>query len=405
MRCDVIAVGTELLLGQIVNTNASEIGQMLAENGIDTYKQVTVGDNRERIVAEISRALEAADALIVTGGLGPTHDDVTRDAVAEVMGVELKRDDAVVERIKQIFRDRNREMSDTNLRQAEVPQGATVIAQRIGTAPGLICPVDNKVVYLIPGVPDEMREMMSRAVVPDLLERSGNRSPIVSRMIRTFGISESKLAELLGDHITDLDNSDDATIAFLANVTRGVTIRVTAKDPLAIDKEEKRIRDVADEWIYGVDGDSLESVVAELVVARNVSLGVAESLTGGSLAARLVNVPGASDWFRGGIVSYASDVKFDLLEVPEGPVVSEKAAIAMAEGACRVLKSDIGLSVTGVAGPAEQEGQPVGTVFVGVSIDGKSSATEMHLAGTRERIRESAVSSALNALRKHLLKI
>ena len=219
MRCDVLAVGTELLLGQIVDTNSSWIGEQLAAHGISSHVQVKVGDNVERIIDQLRRRLDEADAVIMCGGLGPTHDDLTRDAIAAVMGVDLVHDDEVAEVIVQLFASRGRRMAANNLRQAQVPRGATVIPQRRGTAPGLICPVGAKVVYAVPGVPHEMHEMMERAILPDLVRRSGRASVIRSRVLRTWGESESGLNERLDAIIRELDEPDGnkPTLAFLAS--------------------------------------------------------------------------------------------------------------------------------------------------------------------------------------------
>jgi nicotinamide-nucleotide amidase len=408
--CEVVAVGTELLLGQVVDTNSSWIGEQLALAGIDSFFQVKVGDNHRRIVATIRAALERSDAVIVCGGLGPTQDDITRAALAEVMGVALHRDDSVAARITAMFASRGRRMPDNNLLQADVPDGATAIADpQPGTAPGLVCPVGDKVVYAVPGVPYEMREIVGRAILPDLRRRSGETATIVSRTLRTWGDSESGLAERLAPRIEALDAVGNPTLAFLASGVEGLKIRITAKavdEPTAVAivaAEEAELRALLGELVFGVDDEAMEDAVAALLGAQGLSLGLAESLTGGLIGARVTSVAGASAFFRGSIVSYASDVKFDVLDVPAGPVVSADAAVAMALGAQRVLGADVGLAVTGVAGPTEQDGQPVGTVFVGLAIDGGADAVALRLPGDRQRIREFSTISALDALRRRLL--
>jgi nicotinamide-nucleotide amidase len=407
--CEVIAVGTELLLGQIVDTNSVWIGEQLAANGVSSLHQTKVGDNHARIADAVRLALGRADAVIVCGGLGPTHDDITREAVADVMGVELQVDDEVAERIRALFASRGRAMPDNNLRQALVPTGALVIPQVRGTAPGLICPVGERVVYLVPGVPHEMREMLERAVLPDLRRRSGDPSAIISRVLRTWGESESGLEHRLRPVIDELDRLGTPTLAFLASGWDGLKIRLTARAPSVgqasslLDQWEARLREQLGSLVFGVDDQSMEAVVLDLLRARRVSLGLAESVTGGLVAARLTEVPGASDVLRGAIVSYASDVKFQILGVPHGPVVSEAAAAAMATGARRVLSTDIGLALTGVAGPAEQEGVPVGTICIGLAFaDREPMATTVRLPGQREQIRQFAVISSLDLLRRRL---
>jgi nicotinamide-nucleotide amidase len=405
-----VAVGTELLLGQIVDTNSAWIGEQLALAGIDVNFGSTVGDNLDRIVSALRIALDRNDAVLLCGGLGPTQDDITRDAIAEVMAVPLELDDAVAARIEQMFAARGRVMAANNLRQAEVPVGARAIQDpQPGTAPGLICPIGEKVVYAVPGVPHEMRTIVSSAIIPDLRARSGEPSVILSRVLRTWGESESRLAELLADRIRLLDRTGNPTIAFLASGIEGLKVRITAKavdEPTAselLSREEADLRALLGELVFGVDDQNMEGAVADLLEAHGLTLGLAESLTGGLMGSRLTDAEGASDFFKGSIVSYGSEVKYSVLGVPEGPVVSARAAEAMASGASRVLGSDVGLAVTGVAGPAEQDGQPVGTVFIGLAIDRDVDSIELHLPGDRRRIREFTAISALDVLRRRLL--
>jgi nicotinamide-nucleotide amidase len=413
MICEVVAVGTELLLGQIVDTNRAWLGEQLALAGIDVQRGQTVGDNHGRIVVAIRDALGRADAVLVCGGLGPTQDDITRQAIAEVLGVPLVLDDEVAARITAMFEARGRRMPENNLLQAMVPEGATAIAEpQPGTAPGLICPVgERQVIYAVPGVPRELEAIVAGAILPDLRRRAGTAAAIVSRMLRTWGESESGLAERLAARIEALDVSGNPTLAFLASGIEGLKIRITAKagdEATArqlLDAEEAEVRAILGPMVFGVDGDTMESVVAAALAARGWTLGLAESLTGGLLASRLTDVAGVSEVFRGSVVSYSSEVKFDLFDVPEGPVVSAAAAEAMAVGAQRVLGCDVGLSVTGVAGPAEQDGQPVGTVFIGLAVgDEAPTSVRVRLPGERRTIRELTVISALDVLRRRLLE-
>jgi len=405
----VIAVGTELLLGQIVDTNSSWIGEQLAANGIDSLIQIKVGDNRERIVNVLRSVLADADAVVMCGGLGPTHDDLTREAISEVMGQPLELHDDIADVIRSIFESRGRRMAENNLRQAMVPNGATVIHQTRGTAPGLICPVGDKVIYAVPGVPHEMHDMMERAVLPDLRRRGGDTSVIASRVIRTWGESESGLNERLDPVIAELESTGNPTLAFLASGWEGIKVRLTAKGSTMdeatalLNDWDARVCALVGDVVFGRDAQNMESVVLDLLRDRGWSLGLAESVTGGLVSGRLTSIPGASDVLRGSVVSYASDVKFDVLDVPRGPVVSEEAAIAMAEGARRVLGASVGLSLTGVAGPTEQDGQPVGTLWVGVSMpDRGTTATMFRLPGQRDQMRQMAVISALDLLRRRL---
>ncbi len=415
MRCEVVAVGTELLLGQVVDTNSAWIGEQLAVAGIDCHFQVKVGDNQVRIVAAVRAALARSEAVICCGGLGPTQDDITREAIAEVMGVVLRRDDEVAAVIREMFSARGRVMADNNLRQADVPDGAAVIPQTRGTAPGLICPVNTadpvggaRVIYAVPGVPSEMREMIRRAVIPDLQRRSGTTATIRSRTLRTWGLAESTLAERVAPRVDALEGAGNPTIAFLASGAEGLKVRITAKgpDPAAtgamLDAEEAALRTLLGDVVFGVDDESMEAVVSGLLRQAGLTLALAESLTGGLVGARITAVAGASDFFRGAIVSYQGDVKRHLLGVPEGPVVSEVAAVAMAEGAARVLGADVGVSVTGVAGPTEQDGQAAGTVWLAVALDGRPTTALVHLPGPRQTVRELAAISVLDLLRRRL---
>ena len=409
MRCSVVAVGTELLLGQIVDTNSSWLGEQLASAGIDSLFQVKVGDNLGRIVATLRSTLEQADAIIICGGLGPTHDDITREAIAEIMGVELEMNDEVALVIDQLFTSRGRRMPQNNLRQAMVPKGAKIIEQRRGTAPGLICPVGEKVMYAVPGVPFELYEMFERAILPDLLARSGEASVIKSRVLRTWGDSESGLNERLVGVINELEKVGNPTLAFLASGWEGIKVRLTAKAKTEsqaielLDIWDAKVREQVEDLVFGVDGQNMESVVLQNLRERKLTLGIAESVTGGLMAGRLTAIAGASDVFRGAIVSYDSEVKFELLSVSRGPVVSESAAKEMAVGVRKTLGSDIGLAVTGVAGPTEQDGVKVGTLCVGLAMpNGDVRSTTFSLPYGREQMRQFSVISALNLLRQSL---
>ena len=426
MRCEVVAVGTELLLGQIVDTNSAWIGEQLALAGIDSHFQTKVGDNLSRMTAALQQALDRSDAVIVCGGLGPTPDDITREAIAAVMGVELRRDDEVVERIRSMFYRRDREMPANNLQQADVPVGARVMDVQPGTAPGLICPVKRagesqgpavgqvasraeRVIYAVPGVPWEMQKMVGECVLPDLQTRAGERHVIRSRTLRTWGYSESGLAELLEPEMRRLDATGEATIAFLASGMEGLKVRITAK---AADDEtahtvlsgvESRARAVIGEAVFGADDDTMESVVLALMRSRGLTLGLAESVTGGLIAARLTDVPGAGDVLRGAVVPYDRALKTGILGAPDVNAVSEEMALAMAAGACRVLGADVGLATTGAAGPGPHEGAKPGTVWIGLHLDGEAEAVRVRFNMARTMVRQLGTITALNLLRTRLL--
>ncbi len=370
MRCEVLAVGTELLLGQIVDTNSAWIGEQLAASGIDSYEHRVIGDNQARIVAALRDLLSRADAVIVCGGLGPTQDDLTRDAIAEVMGVQLVRRMELAEQIAAMFRARFRDMPENKLRQSDIPEGGEAIPNPLGTAPGLLCNVgDNKVVYAVPGVPYEMQEMVRTHVLPDVLQRSGEAAAIVSRSLKTWGTSESALAEMVAPRLDELEE----------------------------------LRAILGDLVFGVDDETMEHAVLTRLRARGWTLGVAESVTGGLIGARIVNVDGASEVFKGTIGSYATDVKRSVLGVTAEPVVSVEAAREMVVGARRVLDADVGLAVTGVAGPTDQDGVAVGTVCFGIALaDGTVDGVSTRLPGDRERVRQFATISSLNLLRQRL---
>lgn len=413
MKCEVVAIGTELLLGQIVDTNSSYIGEQLAQAGIDSHHQTKVGDNHDRMVAVLRQALRRSDAVICCGGLGPTQDDITRSAIAEVMGVDLVRDEAIIERISAMFGGRGRPMPENNLLQADVPEGASINPAMPGTAPGLICPLggehDGKVIYAVPGVPWEMKQMMVEGILPDLQRRAGFTGVIRSRTLRTWGQSESGLAEQLDEEIRRLDETGDATIAFLASGWEGLKVRITCKDATdaeveaALDTEEKVVRSIIGDIVFGIDDDTMESVVLQLLRDRGQTLAVAESLTGGLIGSRLTSVSGSSDVFRGGITPYDRELKLSLLGCPDVPAVSEEMAVAMAEGVCRVLGADSGIAVTGVAGPAPLEGNDPGDVWIAVHHDEVTESRFLKMPFDRERIRQFTCIQSLNVLRTRML--
>ena len=428
-----MAIGTELLLGQIVDTNSSWIGEQLALAGIDSHFQTKVGDNLARMIVALEQALERSDAVIVCGGLGPTPDDITREALAAVMGVELRSDEAVAERIRAMFYRRDREMPANNLQQADVPVGAQVMDVQPGTAPGLICPVRRavegsdppasgrglagaagtadaeQVIYAVPGVPWEMQKMVSECVLPDLQARAGERHVIRSRTLRTWGYSESGLAELLEPEMRRLDETGEATVAFLASGMEGLKVRITAKaesdDAVqrVLASVEARARAVIGEAVFGADDDTMESVVLGLLRSRGLTLGLAESVTGGLISARLTDVPGASDVLRGAVVPYDRALKTTVLGVPDVNAVSSEMAMAMAEGACRVLDADVGLATTGAAGPDPHDGAEAGTVWIGLQLDGEGEAVQVRFNMARAMVRQLGTITALNLLRTRLL--
>ncbi|MCC7075815.1 MAG: competence/damage-inducible protein A [Acidimicrobiia bacterium] len=418
MRAEIVTVGTELLLGQIVDTNGAWLGQRLADIGVHLLYRTSVGDNRTRMAEVFARARDRADAVIVTGGLGPTQDDITREALSDVTRRPLVRDEDLASRIEAIFTERGRAMAASNLRQADVPEGATVIPLEWGTAPGLIVPAwpDGEgehacVFYAVPGVPAEMRDMFERAVAPDIVRRMGRSVTIRSREMKTWGMSESRLAEILAPRFEALDSSDSTTLAFLAGdgvVRVRVTVRAASvtEATVALDSEETHLRSLLGDTVFGTDADTIESVCVDLLRRAGLSLAAAESMTGGMVGAWITRVPGSSDVFRGSAVTYATEAKTRVLGVPEdvldrhGPV-SEHVATAMAAGARNLFGADVAVAVTGSAGPVAQGGE-VGETCLAVDVEGDVSVVTVRFPGDRERVRTFAVATLLDLLRRRL---
>jgi nicotinamide-nucleotide amidase len=417
LRAELIAVGDELLYGDIVNGNAAWLGQQLADVGVELHHSEVVGDIEDDIVDAIRAALARADVAILTGGLGPTQDDLTREGIARAAGVALHRDEALEAQLRQRFSDLRRVVPDMNYRQADLPEGATPLPNSRGTAPGIrleLPGVPPKVVYALPGVPHEMYAMFSDEVLPDLLRRTGRPAAIVHRVLRTAGMWESAVAEALSDVVAQSKaNGSNPAIAFLAS--QGQTrVRITARaaDRAAalrlIAPVEEAARAALGVGCYGVDDDSLEGVVHRLLREQNATVATAESLTGGLLAGRLTDVPGSSAAFLGGVVAYATELKHALLGVPAEVLqahgaVSDETAMAMATGVRERLGATYGLATTGVAGPDLQEGKPAGTLHIGIAGPDGASAHALRMPGDRNLVRTYASVSALDALRRVLL--
>jgi nicotinamide-nucleotide amidase len=402
MRCEVVAIGTELLLGQIVDTNSSWIGEQLALAGIDSLFQVKVGDNFERMEETIRHALERSDAVICCGGLGPTQDDITREVIAKIMGAGMQRDEAIALKIRDMFEARGRTMPNNNLRQADIPLGATPIAQMPGTAPGLVCPIGDKVIYAVPGVPFEMREMMAGTILADLQRRSGQTAVIRSRVIRTWGHGESALAETLAQRIVELDEGGGATLAFQASGIEGIKVRITAKaaDDAAAEEilaaEEALIRDLLGDVVFGVDEETMESVVLDELRARGLTLAAAEHLTGGILATRMTALDPEMEVFRGSAVA-VHDLDHD---GAEATTMDHKRAATAAQHARAHFGADVGIAALA---PGDREDYLPGTVFVGIAMAGTRKSRSVTLPGARSRMSSYAVISLLDYLRKTLV--
>ncbi len=413
MGAELLTIGTELLLGQIVDTNASWMAQRLAEAGIDVFYKSTVGDNWGRIEAAIRLAMSRADILIMTGGLGPTEDDLTREVLAAVLNRPLRLDSAVLRHIEERFARRRVAMAENNRKQAMVPEGAEVLHNPRGTAPGLLIRHEGRVFACMPGVPSEMKPMLLEQVIPGIRAAFGIRSRIVSRVLKTCGISESTLDQRIGDYFREMRNP---TIGVLAHAGE-IHVRLTCKgDDEAeitgrLDDLERKIRERLGSLVFGRDEEKLEAVAGRLLREHKATLSVAESCTGGLVASRLTDISGSSDYFEWGIVAYSPAAKEQLLGVPPELIrshglVSLEVARAMAAGVRDRSGTTLGLATTGVAGPTGGTPEkPVGLVCVGLAWADGTVAREFHLLGDREQVKYRGAQMALEMLRRHLLGI
>ncbi|HEU4319017.1 MAG TPA: competence/damage-inducible protein A [Acidimicrobiia bacterium] len=401
MIVEVVAVGTELLLGQIVNTNASHIGSVLADHGFDAHFQQVVGDNLDRVATSIRTAMGRADAVIITGGIGPTRDDLTREALCEATDREMVLDEVYAQRLREWWAARGRPMPESNLRQAHHPEGAELVVNPKGTAPGLILDHDGTLVFCIPGVPQEMEYLMAVMVVPRLLEVSGGPSVVVSKVIRTWGQSESMVGEMLDDLY---QGSTNPSVAFLASGGE-IKVRITAKADSAetaaalIDPVAHEVRTRLSAYYFGDDDDTVQRLLARGLEERGWFIGTAESMTGGLVAAALTASPGSSSYFRGSLVAYDPELKQRLLGVTDiETVVDVETALQMADGGRELLGADVIVAVTGSAGPDPLE-KPAGTVIIAVATPEDTRARELRMPGDRERVMSYATTSALHLAR------
>jgi nicotinamide-nucleotide amidase len=398
---EVVAVGTELLLGQIVNSNAATIGAALAEKGLDAHYQQVVGDNLERVASTIRTAIDRSDAVIITGGIGPTQDDLTREAVCLATGLEMAYSEDYADVLRDWWQRRGRVMPESNLKQAQHPDGATLLDNPRGTAPGLEIDHGGTLIYCVPGVPEEMQYLLSHDVLPALARKAGSDSVLVSRLLRTWGRSESDIAETLDDLYV---GSINPSVAFLASAGE-IKVRISAKaatGPAAdelIDPIDSEVRRRLGASIFGVDDETIEVVLFRMLDERGWTIGTAESMTGGMVAARLTDLPGSSKYFAGAVVPYSSELKRSLLGIENiDEVVNQDTALAMANGVRGLLGVDVGVAVTGSAGPEAME-KPPGTIVVAVSTPESSMAKELQMVGDRERIRTYGATTALQMAR------
>lgn len=413
MKAEVVCIGTELLLGQIVDTNAAFLAGELAGLGIDLFYKTTVGDNLDRIVGTLQLAWGRADLVIISGGLGPTQDDLTREGVAGLLGEKLVFNEEAWEQVGAYFRKAQRPFPESNRRQAMYPQSGHVIPNRFGTAPCLKVEKEDRVLIALPGVPYELTRIWAEEVKPylqKLLARENN-PVLTSRVIRMVGIGESGMEERVIDLIKAQTNPTIAPYAGRGEVTLRVTAKsFSEKDNLKMIAETTdRIRERLESYIYGYDNDSLETVTGQLLKTAGWRLAVAESCTGGLITHRITNISGSSDYFLGGVNSYSNQLKIEILGVPEAIInehgaVSPETAGAMAEGIRQKTRADVGLSVTGIAGPSGGSVEkPVGLVYFGLALPGKTLVEKRIFPYDRTGNKESAAQEALTLLWQNLM--
>ena len=410
IKAEILAVGTELLMGQIANTNAQYISGRLPEVGIGVYYHTVVGDNPSRLKECLSLAIKRADIVIMTGGLGPTKDDLTKETISEFFGRKLVLHQESLQKIEDFFKKLNRDMTENTKKQAYLPEGSLVIENNNGTAPGCIIEDGQKVVVMLPGPPKEMRPMFDKTVMDYFSKKA--KFKIVSRFVRIFGIGESAMEEKIIDII---DRQTNPTIAPYAKDGE-VTLRITAM--CNNDKEgEELITPVIDEiknrlgdTVYSVDNKSLEEVVGELLIKNNISISFAESCTGGLLSSKITDIPGISSVFAGSMVTYSNDVKARNLGVSEETLkthgaVSSSTAKEMAVNIRRIMNTRLGLSITGIAGPGgATESKPVGLVYVALADENDVVCRKLNLLGDRNKIRNNTVLNALDMIRRYILQ-
>ncbi|QNU65393.1 competence/damage-inducible protein A [Ruminiclostridium herbifermentans] len=409
MKAEILAVGTELLMGQISNTNAQYISSKLPDVGIGVYYHSVVGDNPNRLKESLKTALERCDVVITTGGLGPTQDDLTKETIAGVFGKRLVLHEESLTSIKNFFNKIGRQMTQNNEKQAYMPEDSIILKNNNGTAPGCIIGQGSKVVVMLPGPPSEMKPMFDDYVMPYFKNKS--EFLIESKFLRVFGIGESAMETLIIDLI---DGQTNPTIATYAKEGE-VTLRVSAKVKVGEDSEKilkpviDEIKKRAGDCLYSDRNQNLDSLVANLLLEKNITIATAESCTGGLVAETLTNFPGISKVFIGGVVTYANEAKEEILGVNKQTLekfgaVSRETAAEMAEGVRKRLNTNIGISITGIAGPDGGTAEkPVGLVYIGLSSESGTITKELRLSGNRNRIRTVTALHAFDMIRRHIL--
>lgn len=411
MKTEIITVGTEILLGDILNTNTHYLSNELANMGIDVYYQITVGDNEQRLLSQLKESFKRSDLVILTGGLGPTEDDITKEVCAKYFNMEMEFHEQSWDKIIEIHNKMNRKPTENNRKQAYFPKGSLILPNKYGTAPGCIMEKDKKTIIVMPGPPKEMKPMFDNYVKPFLLK--DNKNILKSKVLRIIGMGESKIENDLLDLI---DKQINPTIATYAKDGE-CTVRITAKGKNEKEVESliapisKEIKSRLREKVYGEDDTTIEDEVAKILVDNNLTIAVAESCTGGMVAADLINYPGISSVFMEGCVTYSNEAKMMTLNVKKETLntvgaVSEQCAKEMSEGVAARHNTNIGLSTTGIAGPeGGSEDKPVGLVYMGITINNKTIVKKYIFNGNRQQIRSRACKTLLNDLRLELLKI
>jgi nicotinamide-nucleotide amidase len=407
MKAEIISIGTELLLGDIIDTNSAYLASQLPLLGLDLNFISMVGDNQGRLMETLRQAWQRSDIIITTGGLGPTQDDITREAIAEFLGEKLTVDYALVQKFEELFRYFKREMPPSNIKQATVIPSAEIIPNPRGTAPGWWVENNSRIIVTMPGPPREMELMWTKEIVPRLQQRSSG-SVIVSKTLKTFGLTEAEVDEKASPFLP----STNPTVATYAKID-GIYLRITAKAQTEdkaqklINQREGDIREILNDYIWGTDSETLESIVGNLLSSNKLTLATMESYTGGSLANIITNVPGSSKYFAGGLVAYSESSRdafgLDPQCIARYGTVSMETCEAMATVARETFKTSIGVGLTGVMGPAEIEGQSIGTIFISLDDGQRKQNFAKNYPGNRLQIKQRAVTAALFELRRILL--
>jgi nicotinamide-nucleotide amidase len=412
MKAEIISIGSEILRGQITDTNANFIAQKLAELSIDLNYISAVGDNQKMLLSLLKKALSRSNLIITTGGLGPTEDDITYQVIAKTLHLKLIKSPEAEKNLKRILRSIKIKLSPSNLKQAYLPEGAKVIINKYGTAPAMILEKDNKILSSFPGVPYEMKKLIEENLIPYLKEKFPPSVIKKSKTLKITGLGEASVNELIRNYINEQTNFSFGIYANPEDIQIQITTQAPTKKEVdqLLQFSSNQLTKILGNYVYGTDQQSLEEVVGNLLKAKNIKVAVAESCSGGMLGEMITNIPGSSEYFQGGVISYNAKIKEELLKVPQEIIkkygeVSEQVARLMAEGVRKCCYSDIGISITGIAGPGgATEKKQVGLVYMALA-NGKKTLIQKHqLFGNRQQIRLKASRRALNLLRMYLIK-